>query len=142
MVIDYALQIGCFDAFVIEELEQNLYPTNQRELIQFLLNRIDRVSNTIITTHSPYVLSCLNVMLLAWRIASEFQDGAKVLAENYNGVYFGDKMISVYALDLDADSYCKKEDSSDWHKWLRRSFGSDWRRIRSSLSPLSQTQKR
>ena len=107
MVIDYALQIGCFDAFVIEEPEQNLYPTNQRELIQFLLNRIDRVSNTIITTHSPYVLSCLNVMLMAWRIANEFQDGAKVLAENYNGVYFGDQMISVYALDPDADSYCK-----------------------------------
>lgn len=107
MVIDYALQIGCFDAFVIEEPEQNLYPTNQRELIQFLLKRVDRVSNTIITTHSPYVLSCLNVMLLAWRISNEFQDGEKLLSEQYRGIYFGDQMISVYALDPDADSYCK-----------------------------------
>lgn len=107
MVIDYALQIGCFDAFVIEEPEQNLYPTNQRELIQFLLKRVDRVSNTIITTHSPYVLSCLNVMLLACRISNEFQDGEKLLSEQYRGVYFGDQMISVYALDPDADSYCK-----------------------------------
>lgn len=107
MVIDYALQIGCFDAFVIEEPEQNLYPTNQRELIQFLLKRVDRVSNTIITTHSPYILSCLNVMLLAWRISNEFQDGEKLLSEQYRGIYFGDQMISVYALDPDADSYCK-----------------------------------
>lgn len=107
MVIDYALQIGCFDAFVIEEPEQNLYPTNQRELIHFLMGRIDRVVNTIITTHSPYVLSCLNVMLLAWRIANEFVDGHKVLSEQYNGITFGYDMISVYALDPDADSYCK-----------------------------------
>ncbi|MCQ2160745.1 MAG: ATP-binding protein [Bacteroidales bacterium] len=107
MVIDYALQIGCFDAFVIEEPEQNLYPTNQRELIQFLLNRIGRITNTIITTHSPYILSCLNVMLLAWRIVNEFQDGKEALQEVYQGVYFNERTISVYALDPDADIYCK-----------------------------------
>lgn len=107
MVIDYALQLNCFDAFVIEEPEQNLYPTNQRELIQFLLNRIDLVENTIITTHSPYILSCLNVMLLAWRIVKDFDGGLKELSEVYQGVYFSEEMISAYALDPDADEYCK-----------------------------------
>lgn len=107
MVIDYALQINCFDAFVIEEPEQNLYPTNQRELIQFLLKRIDRIANTVITTHSPYVLACLNVMLLAWRIANEFEDGSKALSDVYQGAYFSEEIVSVYALDSDADEYCK-----------------------------------
>lgn len=107
MVIDYALQIDCFNAFVIEEPEQNLYPTNQRELIQFLLKRIDRIANTVITTHSPYVLACLNVMLLAWRIANEFEGGKEALSDAYQGVYFSEKMISVYALDPDANEYCK-----------------------------------
>lgn len=106
MVIDYALQIGCFNAFVIEEPEQNLYPTNQRELMHFLLERTDRVANTIITTHSPYVLSCLNVMILAWRIINEFKEGADSLSEIYDGIYLNDKMMSVYALDPDAESYC------------------------------------
>lgn len=106
MVIDYALQIGCFNAFVIEEPEQNLYPTNQRELMHFLLERTDRVANTIITTHSPYVLSCLNVMILAWRIINEFEEGASSLSEMYDGIYLNDNMMSVYALDPDAENYC------------------------------------
>lgn len=107
MVIDYALKIECFDAFVIEEPEQNLYPTNQRELIQFLLKHINDVSNIIITTHSPYILSCLNVMLLACRIVEEFESGKEALDKIYKGVYFNEKKISVYALDPYANEYCK-----------------------------------
>lgn len=107
MVIDYALKLECFDSFVIEEPEQNLFPTNQRELLKFLMHRMDRLHNLVITTHSPYILSCLNVTLLAYRIINEFDDGYEHLKEVYDGVYLSDELISVYSLDPESDSYCK-----------------------------------
>lgn len=107
MVIDYALQLDCFNAFVIEEPEQNLYPTNQRELLQFLLKRIDKIQNAVITTHSPYILSCLNVALLAWRIYNEFEGGKTAIDAVYDGVCFTHDILAVYALDPDDDEYCK-----------------------------------
>lgn len=54
----------------IEEPEQNLYPDSQRILIQNLVKRIKqankegkRDSMIVLTTHSPYVLSTLNVLI-------------------------------------------------------------------------------
>ena len=107
MVIDYALKLACFDSFVIEEPEQNLFPTNQRELLKFLMYRMDHLHNLVITTHSPYMLSCLNVSLLAYRIINEFDDGYEHLKEVYDGVYLSDELISVYSLDPESDIYCK-----------------------------------
>lgn len=107
MVIDYALKLACFDSFVIEEPEQNLFPTNQRELLKFLMHRMDLLHNLVITTHSPYILSCLNVTLLAYRIINEFDGGAEHLKEVYDGVYLNDELISVYSLDPESDIYCK-----------------------------------
>lgn len=107
MVIDYALQLDCFNSFVIEEPEQNLYPSNQRELLSFLIKRFDHLDGSIITTHSPYILSCLNVMILAWRIANEFANGAEMLKEIYSGPLFCGEQVAVYALDQNDNVYCK-----------------------------------
>lgn len=70
MVIDYGFKANCFNSFVIEEPELNLFPSNQRELLHFLLQKSFGIEcdNIIITTHSPYLLSCLNVALLAHKV--------------------------------------------------------------------------
>ena len=54
----------------IEEPEQNLYPDAQRILVQNLIKRIkkakmseDKQSLLVMTTHSPYILSTLNVLI-------------------------------------------------------------------------------
>lgn len=54
----------------IEEPEQNLYPDSQRVLIQNIVRRIKQAneagrkdSMVVMTTHSPYVLSVLNVLI-------------------------------------------------------------------------------
>lgn len=54
----------------IEEPEQNLYPDAQRTLVLNLIKRIkkakvteDRQSLLVMTTHSPYILSTLNVLI-------------------------------------------------------------------------------
>ena len=44
MVIDYCVKNKYFDSFVIEEPELNLYPTNQRELLHFVLQRFNNAN--------------------------------------------------------------------------------------------------
>ena len=70
VIVDYAIKTGAFNSFVIEEPEQNLFPENQREILNFISSRMSGkdVRQMILTTHSPYMLSCLNVLLLAYKL--------------------------------------------------------------------------
>lgn len=71
MVVDYCLKQGYFSSFVLEEPEVSLFPTNQLELVRFIVSKINQekgIDNLIITTHSPYILSILNVSILAGKI--------------------------------------------------------------------------
>ncbi len=53
-------------AFFIEEPEQNLYPTAQRDLINHMAAMLHEQSHTLfITTHSPYLLTSINNLLYA-----------------------------------------------------------------------------
>lgn len=57
----------------VEELEQNLFPKAQFELVKLLVGLLKQMekkptgykSTVFLTTHSPYVLTALNVMMLA-----------------------------------------------------------------------------
>ncbi len=60
--------------FVIEEPELNLYPTAQKDLIYALMSGLDpnveyQEAEWVITTHSPYVLSSFNTLMLAYKVA-------------------------------------------------------------------------
>jgi predicted ATPase len=60
--------------FIIEEPELNLYPTTQKDLIYNLMGGLDpavtyQEAEWVITTHSPYVLSSFNTLMLAWKVA-------------------------------------------------------------------------
>lgn len=62
----------CF-ANIVEEPEQNLYPSSQIEVTKFLISCLnENVRNSLlITTHSPFVLSTLNNLLYASKINSK-----------------------------------------------------------------------
>ena len=58
--------------FFVEEPEQNLYPESQKELVMNMIAAVkkakaisDRESYLTMTTHSPYIVSVLNVLLKA-----------------------------------------------------------------------------
>ena len=54
--------------FVIEEPEQNLFPSTQAQLVNYLLrvcNETGLQHSFTLTTHSPYILTQLNILLFA-----------------------------------------------------------------------------
>lgn len=69
----------------IEEPEQNLFPDAQRSLVQNLVRRTKEAdgkgtqhSSLVMTTHSPYVLSTLNVMMAESSAKEKMPDNEKI----------------------------------------------------------------
>jgi predicted ATPase len=64
------------DIFVIEEPELNLYPSSQKDLIEFIIARINQAQNDklIITTHSPYLLTTIDNLIQAQKVVDLIPD--------------------------------------------------------------------
>lgn len=76
------------DFFVIEEPELNLYPTSQKDLIEFIIGRLNRSTDKlIITTHSPYLLTSIDNLIQAQNVISQNPDDlrnvSKLVPEEY-----------------------------------------------------------
>lgn len=110
MVIDYSMKLRCFNVFVLEEPEQNLFPSNQTALLRFLISKTHgegfSARGLMVTTHSPYLLSALNISLLAGRLAKN-EELAEVVEDILPAIYHVDSsQVSAYALG-DEDVYCR-----------------------------------
>ena len=69
-------------SFIIEEPELNLYPTAQQGLLNWLVEKCTQGENDLtITTHSPYILSHLNLLLYAYQVAHDHPDRAEDVAK-------------------------------------------------------------
>ena len=94
--------------FVVEEPEAHLYPLAQKELINafaLFLNTI-KEGRLIITTHSPYILACVNILLFANYVANELPEAGKEVLESVQKEFWLDsKMFSAYSLGHD-EVYC------------------------------------
>lgn len=65
--------------FIIEEPELNLYPTAQKDLIYSLMGGLQpdveyKEAEWVITTHSPYILSSFNTLMLAYKVAQRSEE--------------------------------------------------------------------
>lgn len=110
MVIDFALKTNCFNCFVVEEPEQNLFPENQREVLGFFSKRLNNNSaQFILTTHSPYLLSCLNVMMLAYKLYQDEEMRKQVEEIASPDFIVNPNDVAVYSLNPNAinEPYCK-----------------------------------
>lgn len=107
MVTDYACEDKCFDTYVVEEPEQNLFPYNQREVLNKLisLSLNENCQYMIINTHSPYLLSALNVNMLAAKLSNTGVNDTEV--DNIVPAQFRIKSTDVSAFSLGDEPYCK-----------------------------------
>lgn len=107
MVMDYAREDNCFDTFIIEEPEQNLFPINQREIMNRLVSLTHKINcrSVIINTHSPYLLSALNVSMLAAKLSNMDYDNETIDSIVSSQYRIDGSEVSAFALG--DDTYCK-----------------------------------
>jgi hypothetical protein len=70
----YEEKLYSFDDFTIEEPESSVFPQTQYELVQefaALVNNTDFIPHFTITTHSPYILTAFNNLIMAGQLAKE-----------------------------------------------------------------------
>lgn len=86
----------------IEEPEAHLFPSAQSDLIEYLVCRANLSRNTrrmFLTTHSPYVLSKLNNLILAGNIAAKDRSAAnKVRRVVRPSAWLSGYSVSAYAI--------------------------------------------
>lgn len=57
--------------FIVEEPEQNLFPTAQKKLVEFIAKSINKHKNQfLLPTHSPYILTTLSNLIYAHKIGT------------------------------------------------------------------------
>lgn len=75
--------------FIIEEPEQNLFPETQCELMDSLSDSINHGKNhrMVLTTHSPYIVNYLNVLISRSSVSNEayISSGDLAVYRIYNG---------------------------------------------------------
>ncbi len=54
-------------SIIIEEPEQNLFPKAQAETIKYIVEQVSDENSLFMMTHSPYVLSTLNILMMAYK---------------------------------------------------------------------------
>lgn len=108
MILDYAYAVNCFDRFVIEEPEINLFPKNQYELTKEIVYHCSKNNNQfILNTHSPYLLTSLNVLIMAARLGKK-EKYTELVEEIIPSKYWIDSEdVSVFSLGEDDGEYCK-----------------------------------
>jgi len=82
MVFDYFSQDETKKSYIFEEPELNLFPVAQKYLVELLADKVlSHGHKIIITTHSPYVPTSINNLLLASKIETEYPDSKEKLVE-------------------------------------------------------------
>jgi predicted ATP-dependent endonuclease of OLD family len=87
--------------FIIEEPEQNLFPTTQRDLIYYMLrvlNESKQNHRLTFTTHSPYILYALNNCMMGYLIKGNMPESeqAELLS---NKSWINPNFVSVWEIE-------------------------------------------
>lgn len=84
LTLDYATDKKYYFSYVVEEPECNLYPHNQIQLLDSILELFKRVRSCLtITTHSPYIINYLNVLIRRFYKGNEKGLNANNLTVHY-----------------------------------------------------------
>lgn len=96
----YVLLLREEKAFIIiEEPEAHLYPKLQKEVADFIAQFTNLTGSTIfVTTHSPYILTCVNYLLYAGRLMKNDKLKEKVEKITGKNKFLDPAKINVYKL--------------------------------------------
>lgn len=118
LVLDYELNSkennkeGLTKTILIEELELSLFPKKQKTLVEHIISRFqDRNYDLILTTHSPYILTVLDTLMLAKNTFNEHPDlkeEINAIVPESNWIDYND--ISVYEVRNDGKVYSIKNE--------------------------------
>ncbi len=122
--------------FFIEEPEQNLYPNSQKDLLLNIVKHLKKCNGkgncnscVVLTTHSPYILSVLNVLMAEAKLYNYHMDGhysseiedfvnydCYMSPKNYSAYYINDNGMFENLIDseLPMISGIELDDVSDW----------------------------
>lgn len=109
MTMDYCINEHMFESYIVEEPEQNLSPSEQLAVLRHIISSMKKCNNTVshvITTHSPFLLSGINISIMAGRVAQHpeyYEKTEKILPSEY---HLSPGSVATYALG-DTDNYCK-----------------------------------
>lgn len=98
---------------IIEEPEQNLYPSSQRELLNSLLAFNNKENMLIITTHSPYLINYISLAVKAYELKEKII--CNQLKNKLNAIVplnstINPKELAIYELDEVNGSVNKLDD--------------------------------
>lgn len=100
---------------IVEEPEQNLFPSSQWDLLSSLLriNNMSAGNQLIMTTHSPYIINYLTLFIKAYQIKQKCKSD-KIMQQLYNIVpsdsLVEPKKIFIYELNGQTGIYSQLED--------------------------------
>ena len=72
------------ESIIIEEPEQNLFPKAQSETIKYIVEQVSDENSLFLMTHSPYVLSTLNILMMAHKAGNLNEVSKSKVTELYN----------------------------------------------------------
>lgn len=83
--------------FIIEEPEQNLFPSTQRELINYLFKKMNEKRNhtLLLTTHSPYILYSINNSIMGYNVKNKIDDNEKTEITNTES-WINPELVSIW----------------------------------------------
>ncbi len=93
------------DIVYIEEPEAHLFPSAQSLLMEFLISSITtdrnraRQRNLVVTTHSPYIMSKLNVFLKAGQLSKRKKRNQEINEVVPRECWLADHQLAAYAIE-------------------------------------------
>lgn len=95
---------------VVEELELSLSPKSQVGVLRMLIEQMNRKESNmlLLTTHSPYLLSALNISIMAAKVAAVSEDYKKMVDKEVPSLWqLSSEKVAVYSLSHEEGSdYC------------------------------------
>lgn len=113
MMIRQLSSANRYDCFIniVEEPELNLFPKSQMEVLRSLvaINASSDKNMLILTSHSPYSLAILNMLIMGSKVYEKAGEDVKAMVENIlpHVYHLHENEVAAYRLSYKDEKYCE-----------------------------------